>query len=259
MHSHIDFGYPWFLSYGHLPVAAFGGVLVLLALARKWSKVWLGLFGLLTLWAVAGFLIMRFGMDINGRATLPTQAFLASGSGKVLDMGAGTGRSTLMVLEARPAATVVALDQFGASYEQHFGTAGGRKSLVEEGTEKLMANLRAAGVDRRATVQPGDMRDMPLDPNSFDAVVNAYAIDHLDRPGIAKALSEASRVLKPGGDFLLILVTKEFWLDVAWGPVVLHTHMHGPRAWEGFVRDAGFQIVEEGTRPGTLYLLARKP
>ena len=259
MHSHIDFGYPWFLSFGHLPVAAVGLALVLLAVARKWSRVWLGLFGLLTLWAAAGFLIMRFGMDINGRATLPTQAFLRSGSGKVLDMGAGTGRSTLMVLEARPAATVVALDLFGASYEQHFGTTGQQKSLVAEGTEKLMANLRAAGVDQRATVQPGDMRDMPLAPNSFDAVVSAYAIDHLNRDGIAKALSEASRVLKPGGDFLLILITKEFWLDVAWGPVVLHSHMHGPRDWEAFLQDAGFKIVEEGTEPGTLYLLARKP
>jgi SAM-dependent methyltransferase len=259
MHSHIDFGYPWFLSYGHLPVVAVGAALVLLALARKWPKIWLGLFGLVTLWAVAGFLIMRFAMDINGRATLPTQAFLVSGSGKVLDMGAGTGRSTLMVLEARPAATVVALDQFGASYTQHFGTTGEAKSVVEEGTEKLMANLRAAGVDRRATVQPGDMRDMPLQANSFDAVVSAYAIDHLNREGIAKALSEASRVLKPGGDFLLILITKELWIDVAWGPVVMHSHMHGPRAWEGFLRDAGFKIVEEGTRPGTLYLLARKP
>ncbi len=259
MHSPIYFGYPWFISYGHLPVAAVGGLLVLLALARKWSKVWLGLFALLTLWAVAGFLIMRFGMDINGRATLPTQAFLASGSGKVLDMGAGTGRSTLMVLEARPAATVVALDLFGGSYTQHFGAAGDKKSLVEQGTEKLMANLRAAGVDNRATVQAGDMREMPLPSNSFDAVVSAYAIDHLNQNGIGKALSEASRVLKPGGDFLLILITKEVWLDIAWGPIVMHSHMHGPRDWEGFLRDAGFKIVEEGTQPGTLYLLAHKP
>jgi len=141
MHSHIDFGYPWFLSYGHLPVVAVGGALVLLALARKWPKAWLGLFGLVTLWAVAGFLIMRFGMDVNGRATLPTQAFLASGSGKILDMGAGTGRSTLMVLEARPAATVVALDLFGASYQQHFGTTGEGKSLVDEGTAAAEAGL----------------------------------------------------------------------------------------------------------------------
>jgi len=259
MHSHIDFGYPWFLSYGHLPVAAVAGLLVLVARARKWSKVWLAFFGFLTLWAVAGFLIMRFGMDINGRARLPTQAFLASGPGKILDMGAGTGRSTLMVLEARPAATVVALDQFGASYKQHFGSAGDRRSVVEVGTERLMANLRAAGVDRRASVQAGDMREMPLPSNSFDAVLSAYAIDHLNRDGIRKALREASRVLKPGGDFLLILVAKEFWLDIAWGPVVLHTHMHGPRDWERFLRDAGFKVVEEGTQPGTLYLLARKP
>jgi ubiquinone/menaquinone biosynthesis C-methylase UbiE len=197
-------------------------------------------------------------MNVNGRASLPTQAFLAAGRGKVLDMGAGTGRSTLMVLEARPAATVVALDLFGGSYEQHFGKEPGGKSLVEQGEARLMANLRAAEVDGRATIQPGDMRALPFDPNSFDAIVSAYAIDHLGRDGIAKALKEASRVLKPGGDFLLILIGKEFWIDVAWGPVMLHSHMHGPVEWEEFLHDAGFKIVEEGTRPGTLYLLARK-
>ena len=58
--------------------------------------------GAITLWAFSSFLVVRFLFDINGRATMPTESFLKSGAGKVLDMGAGTGRSTLMVLEARP-------------------------------------------------------------------------------------------------------------------------------------------------------------
>jgi hypothetical protein len=37
-------------------------------------------------------------------------------------MGAGAGRSSLMVLEARPQTTVVALDLFGESYQEHFGS-----------------------------------------------------------------------------------------------------------------------------------------
>ena len=42
----------------------------------------------------------------------------------MLDLGAGSGRSTLMVLEARPKATLVALDSFSNSYAEHFDTKG---------------------------------------------------------------------------------------------------------------------------------------
>jgi hypothetical protein len=122
MSSQINFGYPWYLSYGHLVIAAVALCLLLFGYARKWSKVAMVLIGALTLWSVAAFLVARLGLDVNGRLPLPTQKFLASGTGRVLDMGAGTGRSTLMVLEARPQTTVVALDLFAESYEHHFGT-----------------------------------------------------------------------------------------------------------------------------------------
>jgi hypothetical protein len=117
----IDFGYPWWLSYGHLPVLAAAVSILLLGYARKWSR-WLMLFlGVVSLWSGAALLVERFVIDINGRAALPTQAFLRSGVGRVLDIGAGTGRSSIMVLQSRPQATLVALDLFGESFQQHFG------------------------------------------------------------------------------------------------------------------------------------------
>ena len=39
----IDFGYPWWLSYGHLPILAAAVSILLLGYARKWSR-WLMLF-----------------------------------------------------------------------------------------------------------------------------------------------------------------------------------------------------------------------
>lgn len=113
MHSQINFGYPWLISYGHLILA--GLVLAILGVGRfrKWPAAAMAMFGLAAVWALTAWIMVRFGFDLNGRASMPTQAFLESGGGKVLDMGAGTGRSTLMVLEARPRATVVALDLFG--------------------------------------------------------------------------------------------------------------------------------------------------
>jgi ubiquinone/menaquinone biosynthesis C-methylase UbiE len=258
MHSQINFGYPWAINYGHLILATPFLALFCLGLIFRWRKPIMAVLGLVALWALAAFVLVRFGFDMNGRAPLPTQAFLRSGTGKVLDMGAGTGRSTLMVLEARPQATVVALDSFTDSYVAHFGDQG-TGPVADQGRARLLANMRAAGVDRRVSVVAGDMRSMPLPSGSFDAAVSAFAIDHLNSQGIHDALGEARRVLKPGGDLLLIVVHKDFWLDVTFGPLMMHSRMVLSNPWDRALRDAGFEIVERGTPPATQYVLARKP
>jgi len=259
MHSHINFGYAWYWTSGHLLVAAIVLPLFWLAYARKWPKPLLAVLGAAAVWAVVAFVAVRLELNMNGRAPLPTEAFLPSGSGRVLDMGAGTGRSTLMVLEARPRAFVVALDSFSDQYVRHFGDLRNGKQVPDQGRERLLENLKAAGVDGRAAIQAGDMRQMPLESASFDAVVSAYAIDHLNRDGRTKALGEASRVLKPGGQFLLMVIAKDLWVKLTWGPLFMHTRLPGRDQWVGFLRDAGFQLLEDGTRPATLYFLVRKP
>src|SRR5690348_10798692 len=103
----IDYGYPWWLSHGHLPILIAGLALGFLAYARKWSRGAMLLVGTLVLWSSAALVIERFVINVNGRPELPTQSFLAGGTGRVLDIGAGTGRSSIMVLEARPRATLV--------------------------------------------------------------------------------------------------------------------------------------------------------
>jgi len=202
--------------------------------------------------------VVRFGLDINGRLPLPTPSFLASGSGKVLDMGAGSGRSSIMVLEGRPRTTVVALDKFGTEYVRHFGAGESGEEVIDVGRRRLLANFRAAGVEQRASIQPGDMRKLPFDAATFDAVVSTYAIDHLDRGGVASALNEASRVLKPGGQFLLMVIAKDFWVNFTFGPLLLHVHTRSAARWVDLLHDAGFETIEKGRRPGAFYFLARK-
>jgi SAM-dependent methyltransferase len=251
MPSQLDFGYPWWLSYGHLLLAAVTVSLLLLGHKRRWSKWVMILAGIVALWSTAGFLVVRFVIDINGRPPLPTESFLRSGTGRVLDIGAGTGRSSIMVLHARPQTTLVALDLFGRSFEQHFGRS-------ESPQQRLWANLKAAGVDQRATVQAGDMRRLPFEPAAFDAIVSSYAIDHLNRDGIKQSLAEAARVLKPGGEFLLMVIGKEPWMQFAFGPLLMHGGPRGPDWWSQRLQEAGFEVLEHGTRPLTLYLLARR-
>lgn len=248
----LDFGYPWWLSYGHLAVAGVCAAGLLLGHSRKWAKWPLIFLGALTLWSTAVFLLIHFGLDINTQASLPTESFFRSGTGRVLDLGAGTGRSSIMVLTARPKATLVASDLFGDSFDTHFGRRGSPQ-------QRLLRNLQAAGVDQRASIETADMRKLPFEAASFDAIVSAYAVDHLRRDGVSQALAEAARVLKPGGDFLLMLVANDRWVKFAFGPLLAHGGTRGSAWWTARLQEAGFQVLEQGTPPATLYLLARRP
>jgi SAM-dependent methyltransferase len=246
----IDFGYPWWLNYGHL--ALFGVFLasVIAARAAGASRRVMIPLGVLTVWAGSvALLVYIFG--INTVPALPTQTFLSSGSGRVLDLGAGTGRSSIMVLAERPQATLVASDLFATSFAQHFG-AGTRPQ------DRLLANLKAAGVDGRATIETADMLKLPFDDNSFDAIVSAYAMDHLGRDGARTALAEAHRVLKADGDFLLMLVANDGWAKLAFGPLLSHGGTYGADWWRDAAVKAGFVAREEGTRPVTTYFLLVK-
>ena len=249
--SALDFAYPWWLSYGHLVVLIPALAILLLGYRLKWSKGPMLLVGVLVLWSGAAVIGTRFFFNINAKPDLPTESFLRSGSGRVLDLGAGTGRSSIMVLTARPRATLVALDLFAESFERHFGSAVSPQ-------QRLLANLKAAGVEQRATIKTADMRKLPFEAAAFDAIVSAYAVDHLNRQGIDQALAEAFRVVKPGGDFLLILIANDPWAKLAFGPLLSHGSTRGAEWWTARLKEAGFQVLEQGTRPVTLYLLARR-
>ena len=191
MRSLINFGYTGWWMYGHVVVLGVALALLLLAWLRRWPWPPKVLLGAVAVWALSAFLVVQFVFRFNDLPTIPTPGYLASGAGRVLDIGAGSGRSSIMVLLERPKTTLVALDNFSATY------------IRDHGPDKLKANLRAAGVDGRAEVVSADMRKLPFPDASFDAIVSTYAIDHLPRNDIPGALAEAARVVRPGGEFLL--------------------------------------------------------
>ncbi len=247
----FDFGYPWWLSWGQVVFLIPALALSFLAWKFRWALWTRVFFVVVVMWSAAALTVTHFVIDVDGVPALPTENFFSAGAGRVLDLGAGTGRSSIMVLRARPQATLVALDLFGDSFDQHFGHS-------ETPEEKLLVNLRKAGVAERASIQKADMRVLPFEAASFDAIVSAYAVDHLNREGIGRSLTEAARVVKPGGDFLLILVGKEMWGQFAFGPLL--SHMGGRRStwWAEQLQKANFEVKEEGVKPITLYLLARR-
>ena len=245
-----DFGYSWPWTGGHLILLAVFVALLALARWRRWPRWSAAVFGVLAVWALAGALIVHYALDFNRPMRLPTAAFLPAGEGRVLDVGAGSGRASIGVLLERPRSTVTALD----IYSGYFG-------ITDNTPERLVRNATTAGVEPRVEVVVGDMREMPLPSASFAAALSVAAIDHLRTDGIKAGLREIARVLAPGGQFLLVTVNLDPWLRVAL-PV---PHVHGyfsvqQRAdrWRALLEEAGLTVVEQGTRPGTLYLLATK-
>jgi SAM-dependent methyltransferase len=103
---------------------------------------------------------------------------------------------------------------------------------------------------------------MPLESGSFDAVVSAYAIDHLGGDDIRRSLVEASRVLRPGGELLLMVMNPDGWTRVAFPLLAAHGYFGGrgaPERWHAAVVEAGFEVLEVGRAPATLYLFAKRP
>jgi SAM-dependent methyltransferase len=245
----FDFGYSPAWAYGHLVPLTLFTLLTAVAVWRRWHRLIVLLLGTIAVWALAGFVIVQVVLEPNRPLTLPTDAFLPGGRGEVIDLGAGSGRSSLMVLLGRPLTRVTALD----IYRGYYG--------IDENTpDRIRGNARAAGAEERLTVQVGDMRDIPLPDDSFDGAVSAFAIDHLSREGIDRALAETHRVLRPGGDFLLMVLNVDAWVKVAYP--VPHGHGYFSAAppsefWRGVLEKAGFEVRDVGTRPATLYLLAR--
>ena len=245
-----DFGYGWAWNYGHLIAVVSFGALTVLAWRRLWPR-WVGVLSVaLAVWGVAGFVIVQMVIRVNLPLELPTERFLADGPVQVLDAGAGSGRSSLMVLLARPDSRVLALDLYSGYY-----------GIADNKPERLFANAARAGVEDRIEARVGDMRAMPLDDDSLDAAVSAYAIDHLNQEGVRRSLAEIQRVLRPNGQFLLMVINPDVWIRTAY-PFFVHHGYFGPRTdpqrWHSDLTSAGFEIVEQGTTPGTLYLLARK-
>lgn len=240
-----DFGYSWSVRYAMLVPLILAGGLAAIAFRRSWSS-WVSIpLALLAVWAGAAVVVLN--AMLNGPMPLPTERFLASGSGRVLDVGAGSGRAAIGVLLARPRTTAMGVD----IYSGYWG--------IDENTpERFMKNAAIAGVADRAAARVGDMRELPFGDGEFDAVVSSYAIDHLRRDDRAKAIAEVARVLKPGGEFLLMIIQVD-WKTWLVSPLLAHHPSQKPEPWRALLQEKGFSLNEEGTQFATLYFLARKP
>src|SRR5262245_53575781 len=237
-----DFGYSWWIRNAMIVPLILAAGLAAMARWRSWSRRIFIPAVVVAGWAAAALVFLN--AMLNGPMPVPTERFLRSGAGRVLDVGAGSGRAAIGVLLARPGTTATGVD----IYSGYWG--------IDNNTpDRFMNNARIAGIADRASTRVGDMRQLPFGDGEFDAVVSSYAIDHLQRADRPKAIAEVARVLKPGGEFLLLIVRVD-WKTSLVSPLLAHHPSQNAEPWRQILRVNGFRIDEEGTEFATLYFLA---
>ena len=109
------------------------------------------------------------------------------GDETVLDMGCGRGAVLLATAKRLPRGRAVGVDLWQADQTDNSPSATRNNAELE-------------GVADRVELHTGDMTALPFDDNSFDAIVSNLAIHNIPgHKGRRQALTEAMRVLKPGG------------------------------------------------------------
>jgi ubiquinone/menaquinone biosynthesis C-methylase UbiE len=123
--------------------------------------------------------LRRMLPEVALKQQLIAQAQIAAGQ-RVLDLGAGTGTLTIMVKQAQPDADVVGLD--------------GDAAILARARQK------AAVVGAAIRFDEGLATALPYENASFDRVLSSLMLHHLTTEDKGRALREAWRVLRPGGE-----------------------------------------------------------
>jgi SAM-dependent methyltransferase len=122
-------------------------------------------------------------------AGLLTQLRL-TGRERVADLGCGRGAVLMMLARLVPDGHAVGVDLW--------------RSVDQSGNEPATTLSNAAAEAVRIELITADMRALPLATGSLDVVVSSLAIHNIaDGPGRTKAITEAVRVLRPGGRLVL--------------------------------------------------------
>ncbi len=110
--------------------------------------------------------------------------------GDVLDVGSGDG--VLATLLAARARTVTCLD---------------RSSRVIEAARTRLSHLT------NVKLEQGDMHALPFADHRFDQVLHFHALTYAEHP--RTAVAEAFRVLRPGGDLVLVTLHRHGYSDIS--------------------------------------------
>lgn len=169
------------------------------------------------------------------KTALISQANIQPGQ-NILDMGCGTGTLTLLIKQTQPNATVYGLDVDA----QVLGIA---RNKAEQARKTIV-------------LHQGTATCLLYPDGSFDCVFASLMLHHLTQEDKRRALKEAFRILKPGGELHVADFGKPhdrtmrlISLAVRWAEQI-HDNVLG--LLPVFMEEAGFCPVEETSRYRTV-------
>lgn len=170
------------------------GVLGVLFAALSVLFPWLAILAIIFLFCFAYFAYARWyfspkGKNIQARIqSLLVDHFEWTGTGKVLDIGCGSGAVTIMVAKKYPDAHVTGIDYWGEAWEYSRGVCE--------------RNAQIEGVSDRVTFQKASASSLPFDDEFFDIVISNLTFHEVaDTKDKVLLIKGAIRVLKKGGVF----------------------------------------------------------
>ncbi|MEO5924540.1 MAG: methyltransferase domain-containing protein [Bryobacteraceae bacterium] len=107
---------------------------------------------------------------------------------RVLEIAMGSGEMFRKLVEINPAGTTIGLD------------------LAPNMAAYSQKRIRREWPNAAAHCGAVDVRNLPFADGSFDAIVCCYLVELLGHEDIYKTLTEAQRVLRPGGRFSLVVI-----------------------------------------------------
>lgn len=114
------------------------------------------------------------------------------GDETLLDMGCGRGAVLLAAAKLLPNGRAIGVDIW-------------RADQTDNAPDNTLRNAAIEGVADRVEVRTADITDLPFDDNSVDVIVSSLVVHNIPSPHArAKAISEAARVLRPGGRLVLV-------------------------------------------------------
>lgn len=126
--------------------------------------------------------VISFGIDVSWRKNVVK--LIANNSPKnALDIATGTGDLAISLVDTG-AEKIVGLDI--------------SKGMLNIGKQKI-SNL---GLDQTIEMVVGDSENLPFEDSSFDAITVAFGVRNFEH--LELGLSEILRVLKPGGQFVVL-------------------------------------------------------
>jgi arsenite methyltransferase len=109
------------------------------------------------------------------------------GNETLLDLGCGRGAVLLAAAKLLPNGRAIGVDIW-------------RADQTDNSQQNTLRNAELEGVADRVEVRTADITDLPFDNDSVDVIVSSLVLHNIPSPADrAKAITEAARVLRPGG------------------------------------------------------------